>query len=273
MNILPNFIMRRIAVHRTYWPRLVRFAASVNRFGVYLTAQSRLLLKTIYPEASFAPSNDFVVSQHALQAKIREVLSRYQQDPKAYKYFFGQPYQGLGIAGIFGDRISDYRFDDYDLRKFIREGDRVLDIGCNCGFVGILASYRTGCRATGIDINPYMIEIGQLAAEHLRISHLVDLKAGRLQDFDPGPAFDVVLSFATHWTDDNNYRVSIDEHMARMASYVRTGGLLIFESHCNDVGNVDFYAALEAVKDRFAFDGLYKRTDSDRRELFVMTRL
>jgi SAM-dependent methyltransferase len=273
MNILPDFVLRRVAGDRTHWPRFVRFAAAVNRLGLYLTAQSRLLLKTIYPDTDFSPANDFVVGQYALQARVNEVLARYRQDPQAYKYFFGHPYQGLGISGIFGDRISDYRFDDYDLRKFIRETDRVLDIGCNCGFIGIIASYRTGCRATGIDINPYMIEIGRLAAEHLRISDLVELKAGRLQDFTPGPEFDVVLSFATHWTDDNNYRVSIDDHMSRMASYLRSGGKLIFETHCNDVGNAEFYAEIAALKDRFTFEGIYKRTDSGTRELYVMTRL
>jgi SAM-dependent methyltransferase len=273
MNILPKFLERRIASDRSHWPQLVRFAARVNRLGLYLTAQSRIMLKTIYADGDYSARNDFVVSQHALQERVGAVLERYRQDASAYKYFYGQPYQGLGIAGVFGDRMSDYRFDDYELRKFIREGDRLLDIGCNCGFIAVIASYRTGCHSTGIDINPYMVEIGKLAAEHLRISHLVDLKAGRLQDFAPGPSFDVVLSFATHWTDDNNYRVSIDDHMSRMAGYLRPGGKLVFETHCNDVGNAEFYAALESVKDRFAFDGLYKRTDNGRRELYVMTRI
>ncbi|MBN8532765.1 MAG: methyltransferase domain-containing protein [Rhizobiales bacterium] len=272
MNILPDFILRRVAANRTHWPRLVHFAARINRIGLYLSAQSRILLKTIYPDTDFSAGNDFVVSQYALQAKVDAVLKRYQADPEAYKYFFGQPYQGLGIAGIFGDRISDYRFDDYELRRFIKEGDRVLDIGCNCGFIGILASYRTGCHATGIDINPHMVEIGKLAAEHLRISHLVEMKAGRLQDYNPETPFDVVLSFATHWTDDNNYRVSIEDHMARMAGYLKKGGTLIFETHCNDVGNAEFYAALEATKTLFSFDGLYKQTDSKTRELYIMKR-
>ncbi len=273
MNIIPDFVMRKITGNRAHWPRIVRLSAKLNRLGLYFQAQARRGLGAIYPDGRFSAQHDFVASEYALQHKVADVLARYQADPTAYKYFYGQPYQGLGIAGIFGDRLTDYRFDEYELRKFVRSGDRVLDIGCNCGFISVVCSYRTGCHSTGIDINPYMIEIGSLAAEHLRVADLVDLKAGRLQDFSPGPVFDVVLSFATHWTDDNNYRVSLDDHMGRMASYLKSGGLLIFETHCNDVGNAEFYAALDAVRDRFSFEKLYKRTDSDTRELYVMKRI
>lgn len=272
MNIIPDFIARRLVGDRNQWPRVVRLSALLNRVGLYFLAQARISLRLIYPDGRYGPDHDFLVSQHALQEKVNAVLARYRADEAAFKYFFGQPYQGLGIAGIFGDRLTDYRFDDYELRSFIKPGDRVLDIGCNCGFIGLVASYRTGCQTTGIDINPYMIEIGQLAAGHLRIADLVELRAGRLQDYEPGPVFDVVLSFATHWTDDNNYRVSIDDHMARMASYLKSGGVMIFETHCNDVGNAEFYAAMEGAKRLFAFDGRHKMTDSDTRELYVMRR-
>lgn len=272
MNILPDFVIRR-ARDRKHWPLVVRISALLNRIGVYFLSQSRLGLAAIYPDGRFTAQDDFVVGLGALQSKVSGVLARYQSDEKTYKYFYGQPYQGLGIAGIFGDRGTDYRFDDYELRDLVGKDDHLLDIGCNCGFIAVLTTYRTGCRSTGIDINPYMVEIGTLVAQHLRIADLVDLKAGKLQDFAPGPVHDVVLSFATHWTDDQNYRVSVDDHMNRMSSYLKPGGRLIFESHCNDVGNAEFYAALEAVRDRFKFDGIYKKTDAGTRELYVMTKI
>lgn len=271
-NLIPPGLLKAFGRDQKRWPQIVKTAAMLNRVGLYFLAQSRLALGGIYTDGRYTVRNDFLVGQEALQEKVNEVLARYRADESAFKYFFGQPYQGLAIAGVFGDRLTDYRFDDYDLRKFIKAGDRILDIGCNCGFIGILASYRTGCHATGIDINPYMIEIGNLVANHLRLDDLVDLHAGRLQDFKPERPFDVVLSFATHWTDDNNYRVSIEDHMERMASYLRSGGTLVFETHCNDVGHAEFYEALERAKQWFSFDGLYKKTDNDTRELYVMRR-
>jgi SAM-dependent methyltransferase len=207
-----------------------------------------------------------------LQDRIEAVLRRYRTDSDTYKYFYGQPYQGLALAGVFGDRVCDDRFDDYEFRKFIKPNDRILDIGCNCGFMAILAAYRIGCRAEGIDINKYMTEIGGLVAEHLRIADLVKLHAGKLQEYRPDEPFDVVLSFATHWTDDENYRVGLDEHMQRMASYLRPGGTLMFESHMADVGKPEFYAAMDAAKSTLHFDGIYKMVDSGQREFYIMTR-
>lgn len=252
-------------------PELVGQAAQLHRQGIQNVAEAREAIATIYDGYNF--SEDAVVQQRVLADRIENALRDYRADDKAYKYFHGHPYQGLAIAGVFGDRVCDYRFDAYELRRFITPSDRVLDIGCNCGFMAILAAYRIGCRADGIDINPHMVAIGRLVAEHLRVSDLVNLHAGRLQDFHATDLYDVVMSFATHWTDDNNYRVSLDEHMSRMGSYLRPGGTLIFETHCNDVGKPEFYDALDGCRDRFTFDGLFKKVDSDTRELYILKRV
>lgn len=248
----------------------VRRAAALHAKGIASMVGAREALVPLY--ANYDCESDAVIEQQALLSRIEEVLERYRADRDVYKYFYGHPYQGLALAGVFGDRVCDYRFDDYELRKFISPTDRVLDIGCNCGFMAILASYRTGCISHGIDINSYMIEIGRLVAAHLRIQELVSLEAGRLEHHSPERTYNVVLSFATHWTDDKNYRVILNEHMARMASFLLPGGILVFETHCNDVGQPEFYAALEESKAQFSFDGLYKRTDSGTRELYIMRK-
>jgi hypothetical protein len=118
-----------------------------------------------------------------------------------------------------------------------------------------------------------MIEIGQIAADHLHLSDRVHLFATRIEDYQPSSLFDVVMSFATHWTDDENYRVTIRAHMEKMASFLKPSGTLIFETHCNDVGSPEFEAALKEIGDLFQFDGLYKKTDSDTRELYIMKRV
>lgn len=254
------------------WPAAVEAANQLNVAGIRLLVQARRYVEAIY--GGNYPKTDSIIAQERLQKDIADILTRYSNDETAYKYFFGHPYQGLAIANVFGDRLCDYRFDDYDLRKFIKSSDRVLDIGCNCGFMAILASYRTGCFSEGIDINPYMIEIGERVADYLRVSDTISLHAGRLQDFAPMEPFDVVMSFATHWTDDNNYRVSIEDHMQKMAHYLKPQATLIFETHCNDVGKTDFYAAMDRVRGSiFEFEGFYKLTDSNTRELYIMKKV
>lgn len=271
--MIPAYIKDYIIKNRQHWPKVVKAAEWLNGTAIRMQSASRELVVAMYPERSDVAETDFVMRLNTTRRRIEEVLSRYRNDDASFKYFHGSPYQGLGILGIFGDRVCDYRFDDYELGKFIKSGDKVLDIGCNCGFLTILASYRTGCEGHGIDINPYMIEIGQIAAEHLRLSGRVHLRATRIEDYQPTALFDVVMSFATHWTDDKNYRVTIRAHMERMAALLKPNGTLIFETHCNDLNSPEFRTAMSELGDLFAFDGLYKKTDSDTRELYIMKRV
>ncbi|RCK26735.1 hypothetical protein TH8_08485 [Thalassospira profundimaris] len=249
---------------------LVKQAALSHRQGVISLAEAREKLRKIYP--NMVDEDDSILQSLVLNEKIDQVLERYRNDENVYKYFYGYPYQSLNIANVFGDRVCDYRFDEYELSKFISPSDRVLDVGCNCGFMALLASYRTGCFSVGLDINPYMIEIGQLTSEFLRIQDITELYCKKIQDYYPGILFNVVFSFATHWTDDQNYRVSLRSHLERMASYLEVGGVLLFESHCNDIGSEDFYKVVEGARDIFDFNGCYKKTDSGSREYYVMKK-
>lgn len=262
----------RLAAEPRLSPLIVGVSGFLHRVGVFFLFASRRLLTTLHSDVHATPQVDFVLGLPGLHQKIANSLRNYRKDPESYKYFYGHPYQALGILSIFGDRMSDRRFDEYELRKFVRQNDSVLDIGCNCGFVSILTSYRIGCRVTGIDINPHMIEIGNHAAEHLNVSNLVSLNTGKIQNYIKENEYDVVFSFATHWTDDRNYRVSIDNHMNKMFSLLKPGGILLFESHCGELGRPEFHMALNEVKDRFEFDGMHKRTDGGSREFYVMRR-
>jgi len=204
-----------------------------------------------------------------LHTEIQGILARQKAQYAFQAYAYGHPYQAFATLGIFGDRPTEERFDIYRLRDILGPNETVLDVGCNCGFMAVYASYRTGCRAVGIDINPYMIEIGKLCARFLRVDDRVSLAAMRFQDFSSTQKFSVVFSFATHWTDDGNYRVALTEHLARLNSFLQPGGLLVFESHCADVGSASFYAALEDVKPWFDWDGCL-HSDNGRREVYLM---
>ncbi len=123
-----------------------------------------------------------------------------------------------------------------------------------------------------IDINPYMIEIGNKCAEFLNLDSKVLLEAVKVQGITPETIkekYTVVFSFATHWTDDENYRVSIEDHLLKIYGLMATGGRLIFETHCSDVGNEDFYKAMEKMRTYFEWDG-FRTTDKGERELYVM---
>jgi SAM-dependent methyltransferase len=230
--------------------RLIRAAAQLNRQGVALQVASRRIVRFMNHHLTNEESDRFVVGLAPLHAQIRDILRRQAEEYEYRPYFNGEPYQSLAILGIFGERATEERFDAYELRRHITADDVVLDLGCNAGFVGLLTAYRTGCRVHGIDINPYMIEIGQACARHLRIDDLVTLEACRIQDFEPPQPYTKIFSFATHWTDDENYRVAIEEHLDRMHEWLASRGTLILETHLDDVGDPRFEGAIEAMSDR-----------------------
>lgn len=248
-----------------------RAGAYLNHLGISLIRTSRSCVRFMNHHVTHAESDWFIHDLNKLHKEVEGILAEQKEQYGDYYYFYGHPYQSLGILGIYGERATEERFEAYGLRDLIKPQDRVLDIGCNCGFMALYTSFRTGCAADGLDINPYMIRIGSACAKYLRLSDRVRLRASRIQDYVPDSQYTVLFSFATHWTDDENYRVPIREHFERCANYLEPGGLLVFETHAADVGNSDFYAAIDQISDLF---GLVSKKDTDQgnRHLYLFTR-
>jgi SAM-dependent methyltransferase len=262
---------RAIIENSRYRAICARVGARLNRLALQLGWLSRSCVRFMNHHVTHEESDWFIYGLPALHRRIDVVLKRQRKEYGDYYYFYGQPYQALGILGVYGERPTEERFEAYGLRDLIKPEDRVLDIGCNCGFVALYTSYRTGCKADGIDINPYMIQIGNLCAGYLRISDRVKLSAVRIQDFAAHAQYSVLFSFATHWTDDENYRVPLREHFERCAAYLQPGGLLVFETHAADVGNAAFYQAIATFSDLFRVES---KRDSDRgtRHLYLFRK-
>ncbi|MHC5113736.1 MAG: class I SAM-dependent methyltransferase [Planctomycetota bacterium] len=276
MSLLPARLRRRlekdILVNQRYRAWAVRLGAALNARSIRLAARSRALVRFMNHHTTDAESDRFVTDLPRLHAEITRVLEEQRTKYPHYSYFYGHPYQSLGILGVFGERATEERFDAYGLADFVGREDTVLDVGCNCGFMALYTAFRTGCRAHGIDINEYMIEIGRLCAEHLRIADRVNLEAVRIQDFEPGQKYSVVFSFATHWTDDGNYRVAVERHLQTMHDLLADGGTLVFESHSADLDDPKFHEAMDGMRSRFEWEGS-TFTDRHTRELFIMRKL
>lgn len=262
---------KKILENSRYRVRCARLGAYLNKQALRFFSLSRDCVRFMNNHVTHDESDWFIHGLPALHRKIDGVLEKQRKEYGDYYYFYGHPYQALSILGVYGERSTEERFDAYGLRDLIKSDDNVLDIGCNCGFVALYTSFRTGCRASGIDINPYMIEIGNLCAEYLRVADRVTLSAVRIQDFSALSLYSVVFSFATHWTDDENYRVPLREHFERCAAYLQPGGLLLFETHAADVGNSAFYGAIETFSDLFSIESK-RDTDKGTRHLYLFRR-
>lgn len=251
---------------------MVTCASWLHRLGVFLLVSARQLVRLTERHTIDTTSDRFVMELPELHRKVRQELAMQRREYDSYSYFHGYPYQALAILDVFGERGTEERFDAYGLADLVRPEDRLLDIGCNCGFMALYTAFRTGCSADGIDINRYMIRIGEHCIDFLRLQDRVKLVAQPFQDYKPTQPYTVVLSFATHWTDDRNYRVRLQDHLLRIHGMMADGGLLVFESHSADVGNAEFYTALEEMRTHFSWEGR-RLMAKGTRELYLMRRL
>lgn len=68
------------------------------------------------------------------------------------------------------------------------------------------------------------------------------------------------------------YRVRLQDHLLRIHGMMADDSLLIFESHSADVGNAEFYDALEEMRTHFSWEGK-RLMAKGTRELYLMRRL
>lgn len=132
-----------------------------------------------------------------------------------HRYELGIRLLTLGRVGRAYDRLASH----------VREGQRVLDLGCGPGALALRAAQR-GARVKAIDVAPEMLEI---AGERLREAGLADrvelVEMGVAElDREPGESADVVMSglcLSELGEDELRYTLA---HAARI---LRPGGLLL----------------------------------------------
>ena len=144
-------------------------------------------------------------------------------------YAADYPYQGLERLGISGIKPTEERLARYDVAEYLEPVHRLLDVGSNNGLwsLGIAAEVR---HVDALEFNPYLVAIANLAKEHLRIAN-VSFIPGDFVDFETPEKYDVVCSLANHCTIDGNLSMDFEQYIAKIFSFLRPGGILLFESH------------------------------------------
>ena len=98
----------------------------------------------------------------------------------------------LGIRLLTGGRLDKVygRFASH-----IKEGDKILDIGCGTGALSFRAA-RQGGRVKGIDINSQMLEIAQIRADELNLKDQIELCEMGVAELDQEKpdSYDAVMS-------------------------------------------------------------------------------
>ena len=101
-------------------------------------------------------------------------------------------YQGFDEIKLPGCRPTEQRLERYDIKKYLTTEKVALDIGCNCGFL-VLHLSKFLKHVDGVEINPYLVNIGKDTQEFLNINN-VDLHPSRFEDFKTTKKFDIIFS-------------------------------------------------------------------------------
>lgn len=125
------------------------------------------------------------------------------------------PFENLHVRGRAATR---------DLARLggLRQGDRVLHVGCGIGGPARTLAVEYGCQVTGVDIAEGYVDAGRLLTERVGLNDAVSLHVGNALDLSYGDAsFDVV------WMQHVGMYVSDKSRLYREARRVlRLGGKL-----------------------------------------------
>jgi SAM-dependent methyltransferase len=96
-------------------------------------------------------------------------------------------------ATIYQGAISEAEPDPrFLVTKWIRDGAKVLDVGCACGDLGIYLKNNRGCEMHGFEYNPESIKIAEETNAYVHI-HQTDLNFFSPELFDYQSSFDVIV--------------------------------------------------------------------------------
>jgi len=205
-----------------------------------------------------------------LQKSFYEVLER-SKNWHSYDYNEGYFYQSFPQGKIAGLRDTASRISEYELSKEL-QGKRVLNIGCNLGFLDCELSPIVK-HIDAFDINPYLIEIATLAKEFLQVSN-INFYTSSFEDYKHKSPYDTVLSFANHSTYDQNTKHTIQEYFEKTHDLLKADGTLLVESHAPDYEK-SFQDVLDIVESLFSIDKkkmLNNGTFLDKGRVFIKAK-
>lgn len=155
----------------------------------------------------------------------------------SFVYCDGYYYQGYERIGISGIKPTEERFKRYQIDKYLTSEKSVLDIGSNSGFLACYVSDFVK-DVDGIELNPYLVEMGEETARFLGIKNVKFLK----EDFiscQLQKQYDIVFSLSNHFTIDGNLNMDFESYIKKISDTLKAGGMLFFESHDIDGDDKD----------------------------------
>jgi hypothetical protein len=188
-----------------------------------------------------------------LHGDMRKLLDEeWEKNPVSYKRLNkNQDYQTYERIKFQGLRWSaEKRIKEYGIYKYVKKGDRVLDIGSNMGFIAIELAVVNGAIAHGIEPNPWLVKLSELVAKYLGVGDRTAFFDAKFEDMKITQKYNVVLTLAAFHTGDGREREEVNAYFNRCYDLIEEGGYIIYESCSYNTANVEFHhkSAKEAMR-------------------------
>lgn len=150
-----------------------------------------------------------------LHKKLQDHVDSQNKNWKSFVYAQDKGfYQGLEEIKIDGWRPSEKRLESYNIVRYFTNEKTALDVGCNCGFFTIVVS-RYVKHIDGLDINPYLIDIGNDVKDFLGIKN-VSFYNSSFEDYLIDKKYDIIFSLGNDETIDGNTKFTFSQYIEKI---------------------------------------------------------
>lgn len=174
-------------------------------------------------------------------SQILEICEQGQPDFGWSKFY--QSFERIGLEGI---RPTLYRIEKYGIEQYLNKSQKVLDIGCNVGFIDMTIAPLVK-SIIGVEYDETLVKVANHVRKYLQLENCEfvasDFCAWQRENVKK---FDVIFSFAIHhWLN-----ISAAEYVQIVDLLLNENGIFCFESHDIEVGDKKFEACVKLFFDK-----------------------
>jgi len=199
------------------WDARLRLAGAAVRAGA-LTALPRV------PTAELRPTG----RRHSVERDRRAVRHHYDVSNEFFALFLDESMTySCAVFARGAESLEAAQRDKLELvctKLALREGERVLDVGCGWGSFAVHAAREHGARVTGITLSEPQARLARERAAQAGVADRVDFRVADYRDPLEREGFDAVASIGMV---EHVGSANIDSYARRLAAALRPGGRLL----------------------------------------------
>jgi len=177
------------------------------------------------PAAELRPSG----KRHSKERDARAVRHHYDVSNEFFELFLG-PTMVYSCANFTKgattlEEAQEEKLETVARKLELKEGDRVLDVGCGWGGFPLWAATKHGCSVVGITLSPPQAEKARERAEAAGVADRVDIRVMDYRDITAtGEKFDAIASIGMV---EHVGSANIDVYAQTLAAVLEPGGRLL----------------------------------------------